>query len=368
MRAPPALRRHERVGALVAALVLTGMAAQPPVHNDFSVLARIPAMQQILSRGFPTSYRVPVLVTGPMVDEMAASLGKMAYAPPRFEERFNRANGFQLVLANDDYPLETRSLVSGILNPTEMITTLLSSVLKYRDKQTFAALKNETTIQVRSETLGGRAVYRVSLRPRGDRFGYVYDDVGSFVTETWLSAIVVVVDTNSYPVHELTITKHSRTVAADQAKPPMSDTTIYAYTIGYDSVAGALLPSRMALSVNASPALELSVTYRTSGQYTVFDTRTICYLRPGQAKSCLSMKYGEYEFTSSWPSRVRTGVESTKYAKRLSKAATLSRKSLKQLKDGNIAGAVRTLHALVSDYAETPQGIEARRLLDGLPE
>jgi len=312
---------------------------------------------------------VPVELSGPIADEMRRMLDKMDLTPPRFAEIMGRDRDLSLFIANDDYPLETRDLISGILNPTDMIDILLSSLLKYRNAEKFARIKDETTARLLREQGPGGPAFLVALAPRGQRFAYTYEDAGAAVHETWLTELSLLLDSASLRVHRIALRRCARSVTAAQEERPGIDTAAMVYTIDYDSINGAVVPVRLALSVNGSAAVTVDATYRTERGYTVFDRRRICCSRKGTPEpSCLTMQYGAYTMGyAASASAQRKSQGRGRYAQRLAKAATLSRKAAEDLRKGNISAAVRALRTLIDSYPETPQAIEAEKVLAGLP-
>jgi hypothetical protein len=78
------------------------------------------------------------------------------------------------------------------------------------------------------------------------------------------------------------------------------------------------------------------------------------------------MKYGRYR-TGEIPAAIRTPPAPAVYAKNLERSAQLSRDAVSSLREGNMEGTVRLCKKIVEQYPETPQAVEARHLLSGLP-
>ena len=78
------------------------------------------------------------------------------------------------------------------------------------------------------------------------------------------------------------------------------------------------------------------------------------------------MRYGRYRVREI-PAAIKRPLRPAVYAKDLERAAQLSRDALIALREGNIETAVRTCKNIIARYPETPQAVEARHLLSGLP-
>ena len=318
----------------------------------------------------PSCYTVPVSVSGAIADEMKKTLDTLGLEPPRYEEVLDKKGKFHLFLANQSYPLETRDLLAGVLNPVEMIDAVVSSVLKYKSDDQFIAIVNETEISTTPVVTGGATpLVRVVLTPKGKYFAYAYDDLGSYIRESWLSSITCLLDTTSRIVHELSLMRHVRTYLADATQKPPVDSALLRYGFSYEARQGAMLPVELSLSVNGVPSLSVTATYRSEGKYLVFDTRKICYTKPASVNavpSCLIMSYGAYDMNAV-PRALMSPVPPRDYAQHMEKAAQLCRKALDLLRSGSIESSIPLLKKVASEYPETPQAVEARKLLSGLP-
>lgn len=356
--------------AVVACMVAAGAwARDDSARDDYDLLQSIPSPFEMIAPSFPPYYRTAVDLSGPVAEEMKRSLVKMGFSAPVYEETMDRGRDFNLAIANKDYPLETRALISGVLNPTEMTESLLSSLLKYRDPDFLLALRKETVTTRRATRHNGQPAILVTLRPKGsERFSYSYEDLGSYVREAWISELSVALDSVSHRVLELTSNRHSRQVAANAAESPTGKETRHRYVFEYDTLRGEYLPSRLTLTTDDSLVVVLSARYRREGDRTVFDGRTICYRRPRTPESCLVMKYGRYAIEKPSDRQESFSGTRTKYAQRLEKAAGLSRKATAALKKGDLSEAGRVLRRLVDEYPETPQAVEAGKLLSNLPQ
>ncbi len=333
--------------------------------DDYDILKSIPSPYQMIDPHFPAEYRADVELSGKVANEMKKTLEKMDYPPPRYEEIRAKGEGFNLALSNPEYPVETRDLISGILNPTEMTESLLSSILKYRDPQKFASLRKETRSRRKIIKHQGKTCYEITLEPTGKRFSYIYEDMGSYIREFWLSELTVVVDTSDNVIQELSLKKHSRHIAANASKEPSVQTRNFEYLFDYKKVQGALLPHDLHVNIDGTESVSLKTTYHKTKKHLMFEKRTICYRKPSKKTSCLEMKYGTIHegkgSAKSVSTRTRAG------GKDLMRAAKLSRKATDALKEGTFSVAVRALQKIIDEYPETPQAVEARKLLSTLP-
>jgi hypothetical protein len=316
----------------------------------------------------PPRYTVPITLTGDIADEMEKTLKGIGLDAPRYVEILDKSQ-FRLVLANQSYSIETRDLLSGVLNPAEMIDIVVSSVLKYRQDDQFHDIAEQTTISCTAGRQGIVPTIRYDLAPKGKYFAYAYDDGGAYIRESWLSGLSCVVDSANGCVYELTLNKSTRTFAADQTHKPPVDSSTLSYKFAYAIFDGVSMPSGLTLAVNGVRTLTLEATYRWEGRFMVFDTRKICYVnsrKPSSAPVCLMMTYGTYQLSEATPSFAHT-LNPDRYARNLEKAATLSRIAEDRLRNGKVDAAIQTLKTLVADFPETPQAVEARKLLEGLP-
>lgn len=347
----------------IVAIMFNLLHAKGSVEN-YELLRGIPSPYEMIDPLFPSEYRFNVALSGDVAEEMKSTLEKMGYPAPHYEEIRSKKDGFRLVLSNPEYPVETRDLISGILNPTEMIESLLSSLLKYRNPEKFGVLKDETNAERTRETIDGKVCYRITLTPRGERFNYHYEDMGSYVQELWLTKLVTVIDSAHHRIYELSIDKHSRHVPANATRKPKVESSAYNYRFEYAPVNDHLLPSDLVLHIDGKESVVLKASYRPHDDGIVFEHRSICYQTPSNKKNCLSMQYQEAtDARASATKKARPG----KRGKHLIRAARLSRKATSALKDGDFSSAVRNLQKLVDDYPGTPQAIEAKKVLSTFP-
>jgi hypothetical protein len=348
-----------------------GLCKRISIPQAFMLLRSIRSPDQLVIPSLPSSYTVPITLSGTVADEMRKTLDTIHLEPPRYEEVLDKKHEFHLYLANTSYALETRDMLSGVLNPVEMIDAVVSSVLKYKSDDQFIAIVNETEITVTPADAGGSPGLRAVLTPKGKYFAYSYEDMGAYIRESWLSRINCLVDTASHLVSELSLMRHSRTYIADQTQKPPVDSSLVMYGFSYTVRHERLVPAELSLSINGMPSLTLSATYRTEGRYLVFDSRKICYVNQlsagGAGPSCLILSYGTYDINTVPRASKSSSVRPGEYAAHMEKAAQLCRKALDRLRSGSIESSIPLLKKVVSDYPETPQAVEAKRLLSGLP-
>ena len=346
-----------------------GICKKPDLPAPYLVLRSVQTPRELLFSRLPSQYTVPITLSGSIAGEMKKTLQGIGLEAPSYEEVLDKTRQFHLFLANKNYSLETRDLLSGVLNPVEMIDIVVSSALKYRQEEQFRAIANETSATIASRQTQGKTMLSITLLPRGKYFAYSYEDLGAYIRESWLSAVVCVMDSASRCVHELTLHKSSRTFAADQTQKPPVDSSVLHYAFSYAPLDGALLPATLSLSINGTPSLTLEATYRREGKYLLFDTRKICYVNPRAPRgdsSCLMMTYGVYDINRV-PQSLKQPVAPQTHAKNMEKAACLSRTALALIRKGSLDAAIAVLKKVVADFPETPQAVEARKLLSGLP-
>ncbi|MBD3390559.1 MAG: hypothetical protein GF418_00945 [Chitinivibrionales bacterium] len=354
--------------ALLTVFVLTAVAGGADdswdAHRDF--LRTIKSPEELVLPHFPRSYRVPLTLSGPVADEMHRTLAALDLKEPEYVEVFDRKDRFHLLLANKSYTAETRDLLSGILNPVEMIEAVLQSIVRYREKELLEAMLRETRVSRTREMRNDTAVHVVRIEPTGTRFNYTYEDRGAFIREHWLTGITLAVDAGTMTARELALVKHTRLMRGDDAAKPRPATRRHRYVFSYARAGELTVPSRLDLYVNDSLALTISATYRLRQEFVVFDTRTICYSLPKGRATCLHIQYGRYDFDPGFRPARAAGKQTE--ARDVREAAEEARKASIALREGRISAAVRTLRNIVQDYPGTPQAVEARNLLEGLPE
>lgn len=334
--------------------------------DGYKLLRSVQSPVDLIVPHLPSAYTAQVSLTGDAVDEMGNALKKLNLGLPRYEEVFDAHHRFYLNLSNADYPLETRECITGILNPVEMMDIIINSALKYRDDNLFSIMTGETNISTVVEGVNPAKTIRIRLTPKGAYFSYSYEDEGVFARETWLTGLTLVMDSTSHRVAELVLNRRVRRFDASQREKPPMDSLMTRYVFGYRSYDGAMLPAELTVWVNGTQTLAVFADYRAlEKRYMVFDSRKICSFDAGEA-SCITMRYGDYK-VHAIPQAVSRPTRPAAYAKSLEKAARLSREALLSLRDGNIEGAIRICKRIVEQCPETPQAVEARRLLSGLP-
>lgn len=355
---------------LFAALVFGCMAADAAsgkLPESYALLARIQPPFDMMRRSLPDRYTVPVTLSGSVAVEIAAVLDSLHIRTPEYIEVLDKsADDFRLIIINKDYTVQSRDLISGILNPVEMIDVILSSFLKYREEKSLHRMSSETGIARELMVVDGAPMYHFTITPAGTRFSYAYDDAGTHVRETWLSSLTVTVDSATMTARELTMTRHARVIGADQQDKPSAAESHHRYVFAYAPVRDVVLPSRLDYYIDTVHTLTLSAEYRVVGRYILFDKRTIRYNLQGEPAPYLHMDYGAY-MLNTMPTIPKTAGIGSDYTRRLRKAAVLSRKAVASLNKGRIRAAARVLRAIVEDYPGTPQAVEAGRVLSGLP-
>ena len=191
---------------------------KPATPDGYTLLKSIKSPQELLFPAFPKHYCVPVTLSGKIADEMKGALDSLKLEPPKYTERFD-GKAFNLILANESYSGKTRELLGGIMNPVELIDLVVSSVVKYREPQKYGEIIRDTKIAQDTITYKGRSAYIIRLTPKGERFGYLYQDVGAFVHESWLTMLTITLDATSSVVYELSTIRYSRTYDANADRP-----------------------------------------------------------------------------------------------------------------------------------------------------
>ena len=322
----------------------------------------IKSPQELLFPHFPKKYCVPVTLSGRIADEMRIALDSLKMDLPTYNEFFD-GKEFHLTLA---YAAKTRELLSGMLNPVEMIDIVVTSVVKYREGQKYEEIIRDTHVKRDSGSYNGRKALVVQLTPKGERFAYVYQDMGAFVTESWLTMMTLTIDAATNVVYELSTIRYSRTYGANAAKKPSADITNARYVFNYDQKEGILLPSRLTVQFNNAEVLRIDVTYKKQDKVFVFVKKEIC-TSMGGIPMCLIETYGDYKMGAC---DTTAGAQTQKkpYSKQLEQAAQLSRDASEKLRKGQISETIRLLQKLIEQYGGTPQAIEAKRLLSQLPK
>jgi len=117
---------------------------------------------------------------------------------------------------------------------------------------------------------------------------------------------------------------------------------------------------------NTAEVLKIEASYRKENKVFVFDKKEICSSLDGAA-TCLSVAYGDYQFKGCDSITAPGKNQDRNYSKNLEKASALSKEANDKMRAGEITGAVRVLQKLTEQYGDTPQAVEAKRLLSQLP-
>ncbi len=331
-----------------------------------TTLRKIRTPLDLLDPLLPSQYAVPVQLSGNIADEMARSILNLELPSPEYREIRSRSDGFRLELTNDQYTSRTRKLLSGVLNPIEMIDAVLENLLELSDEKGFSKLTNETEIRtIRNENEPGSLI-RYQFVPKGDRFHYEYHDYGAAVTESWLLKLELLLDTSAMLAMEITATAIDRKITASPSALPQVDTTIRTYRAAYDTLDGQMAPAALEVFINATPTLRISAKYRMEGNLAVFDRREICCYIDNSAPRCLVIRYGTYDLGRKASPKDRSRPSGN--AVKLKHAAGLAFEASQALRTGKIQTAVRLMNAIAEKYPGTPQAAEARELLRGLPD
>jgi hypothetical protein len=328
---------------------------------SFDILRSIRSPQELLYPVLPQKFCVPVLLSGSIADEMNGALKNLNLETPAYMESFDGSN-FHLSIANESYPEQTSDLLSGVLNPLEMIDLIVQSLVKYKSTQKFTELISETNLELQKSPINPTTV-KVHLTPRGNRFAYNYDDNGAFIQESFITEMDITIDTATHLVHEISTRKLHRQFSTDVTKEPVFDTLCIKYLFNYIAFTkDVLLPYQLQIFSNNKQTLEIGVTYRQEGENIVFDKKEMFSVHDS-GRSELVISYGRYAMTVC-----KTKKNSVQQInKKLMAASALSKKAVDYLRKGNISASARVLREIAEKYDDTPQAIEARRLLSQLP-
>lgn len=329
--------------------------------SSFDILRSIRSPQELLYPVLPKKFCVPVSLSGTIAEEMNRALKNLNLNTPLYMESFDGTT-FHLSIANESYPEQTSNLLSGVLNPLEMIDLIVQSLVKYKSTQKFTELIAETNIELQKSSINPASV-KVHLTPRGNRFAYSYDDNGAFIQESFITEMDIVIDSATHLVHEINTRKLHRQFSTDVTKEPLFDTLNIRYLFNYtEFTKNVLLPYQLQIFSNNKQTLEIGVTYRREDANIVFDKKVIFSVHDSN-KSDLVITYGKYAMTIC-----KTKKNSVQQInKKLLAASILSKKAVDYLRKGNISASARVLREIAEKYDDTPQAIEARRLLSQLP-
>jgi hypothetical protein len=346
---------------LVSFSLFAGTGNQP---DGYALMKGIKSPQELLFPFFPKKYCVPVTLSGKIADEMKSALDSLKLEQPQYSERFD-GKGFDLVLANEGYTAKTRELLSGIMNPVELIDIVVASVVKYREPSKFSEIMRETKATADTCTYANGPAFKITLAPKGDRFAYSFQDMGAFIYESWLSMLTLTIDASTRVVYELSTIRYSRTYSTG-AEKPKPDIMNARYLFVYEMRDSVPLPHRLTVFFNNAEVLKLQAAYRKQDKLFLFDNKEVCTTIDGKP-ACLNVTYGDYRFVACDTAARKTPGQKKKYSQRLEKAAALSLEATEKIRKGRISDAIRTLKKLVEEYGDTPQAVEAKRLLSRLP-
>lgn len=348
---------------LITAVLSQGLAESKKGHSH-SILADIKTPQQLLFPHIPPKYIVALQLSGNIAEEMSAAVTRLGLEKPHYLESFDGENFF-VRLANENYPQKTRDLLTGILNPAEIIDMSTESVLRYKSETFISELQKNSNISVNLSHYNQKPVWKISLTPIDKHFGYSHEDMGAAIRENWFEKLELVVDTALKVIYTIDALQIERIYSSiEQDAPEVIKRTIK-YDFGYQNFNSSPLPSGFKVTMNGKPLLSISADYQEHENYALFRKKEVCSFR-SKGKKCLIMSYGDYSF--SVPKSIRRNERGgTISARDLSKAANLSVKATELMRKGNISAAKRVINTLVERYPETPQAIEAKEILMSLP-
>jgi hypothetical protein len=352
---------------LLAVLLIGASSVGAAPGAGYELLRSVKGPLELIEPVFPRMYSATVQLEGALVREFERTLAHVGLEPPRFEESMNRHGRFQLTLTNPSNGPETSEMVCGILNPVDIIQLTVDKLVRFSAADEFIRLKRETNDSVLSAGRPHESLLRIILSPRQERFCYSYVDLGTLVEESWFSGMEVLIDSTLHIVKQVRQNKIARHIDIEQLSAPRIDTLLLLYDIDYVQQGEHLLPAQLTLSQNGKRRLRVSSTYRIENGYTVFDTRTITFWQQAADSTSLTLRYGSYRFDKAPPSPPAEAV-SVNTNQQIAEASKIAQRATQTLRDGKIRESVRLLQKLLNDYPQTPQAVEARDLLQCLPE
>lgn len=354
-------------GLILAMLVVAGHGVAAAPGTGFEILRSVKGPLDLIQPVFPRMYTAAVQLEGSVVDELRRTLIQMGLEPPIFEESMDRRGRFQLAFANPSYGPEIRDMLCGILNPIDIIQLTVDKLVRFSAADEFIRLKREASDSVCSPPTPQGSCVRIILSPRQERFCYSYADLGSLVDESWLTGIEVLVDSSLNIVKQVRQSKIARHIDIEQLSAPRIDTLLLVYDMCYVQQGEHLVPAQLTLSQNEKRRLRISCTYRNENGYSVFDTRSITFWQERGDSSSLTLRYGSYSFDKVPPPPPVDAMSLSK-SQQIADALKIVQKATLTLREGKINESIRLLQKLVNDYPLTPQAVEARSLLQSLPE
>lgn len=313
----------------------------------------------------PKEYTVPVHISGPVAEEILAQIDSLDIDKPGFIEHLDKDRRFRLLLANENYSSRTRELLSGILNPVEMIDAIMKSVLKYSEESFLKKLERETSFSKDTITIENKKFIRVTLKPSGTRFNYAYRDMGAYMIENWLTEMTLDIYPHNNLAAELTYVKHSRLTGTSGENKKETKISKHTFRFRYSKIKDIEVPSSLRLYINDKPTAALSVKYREEDRYILFENRKVKYIISESKPVELIIDYGTYTFDKP-PAPSGQITTNSKYSQNLKKAADRAREASQAISEGKLSTAANILKTIVDRYPGTPQAVEASRILTGL--
>lgn len=359
------VKRHRYFSLLVLITLSSSLYSKENIIEQYRIFKDVRNSFESAKKYLPKEYTVPVYISGPVAEELLAQIDSLGIEKPGFAEHLGKDKQFTLLLSNKNYSTRTRELLSGILNPIEMIDAIMKSVLKFSEESFLKNLEKETSFKADTLSIDNHKIVRVTLTPNGNKFNYIYKDMGAYMLENWLSELTLDIQPESKLATELSYVKHTRltgTSSQERKKPKISKHT---FKFKYEKVKDIQIPSALRLYINNKPTAALSVNYRELDRFILFDKRKVKYIMPDGNSAELFMEYGEYSFTKP-PEQSGHITSNEKYSKNLKKAAERAREASQAIKNGKLTTAANILKTIVDRYPGTPQAVEASRILTGL--
>ena len=359
------MRSFNRYLIFFIAILFSLTSAKESLIDQYRILKNLKSSLDVAQKYFPKEYTVPVYIDGEVADQILATVDSLGIEKPHFQEHLDKDKNFRLLLSNKNYTSSTREMLSGILNPIEMMDAVLKSVLRFSDESMLKKLQKKTLLKKENFTEDNQKLIRLTLVPKSSRFSYTYKDMGAYIFENWLTKLTVIIYENSNQIKELQYTRFSRLTDAGATTRVTPKKSEHKYNFKYIKVKGINMPSALRFYVNGKPTVALSVKYREEGAYTLFDSRSVKYILDGGKSVMLNLSYGKYKYEA--PQKNSGEITANpKYAKKLRKAAELSKKASLAISEGELTSATHILKNVISRYPGTPQAVEAKNILSGL--
>lgn len=339
--------------------------AESKVMEQYRIFRDVRNSFESAQKFLPKEYTVPVFISGPVAEEILARVDSLDIEKPGFIEHLDKDRNFKLLLSNKNYSSRTRELLSGILNPVEMIDGIMNSVLKFSEENFLKKLEKETTFSKKEIILSEKNNNQITLKPSGSRFNYLYKDMGAYILENWLTELTLIIDPKTNLATEMSYTKYSRLTGTSSSERKEAKKSIHTFRFRYSKIKEAILPSALRFYINNKPTAALMVEYREMDKFILFEKRTVKYIMPDGSSVDLNMDYGDYTFDKP-PAPSGQISSNVKYSKNLKKAAERAREASSALREGKLTNAANILKTIVDRYPGTPQAVEASRILTGL--